>query len=179
MIERVDKVVCIKEGPLKAKNRTWTLLRVYEVVKSYLKGSYSGSSKHPYYYDVTTNQGDTVPVAEDIFRRHFEPISQHTPIDPAKVYKGMPLIYIPDHAGGMAWHEDSEAGFFVKMAPSGQAAFCRFFYKSHVDYPAHMTLRTTANSESAQLRNLYQMNTVPIAEIERAMEFIKLREGFV
>ncbi len=87
---------------------------------------------------------------------------------PQNLQKGTQIIYVPDHADGVS-HSDCEIGFVTSMTEEG--AFCRYWSKHN---PGH--LRTTANSEMTQFKNLVVMNTYPQIEIDALLHVIEKGE---
>ncbi len=60
--------------------------------------------------------------------------------------RGDQIVYIPTHANGDKNHQDSEHGFVDRAGVS--AIFCRYWSQ------AYGTLRTRANAEATDIKNL-------------------------
>lgn len=71
---------------------------------------------------------------------------------PTDVPIGTQIAYIPNHANKNIEHADVEFGFIMRKSVTGRAYFCRFWLKQE---PYTNLLRTNANSESVDIRNLY------------------------
>lgn len=71
-----------------------------------------------------------------------------------KFNPGDQIAYIPDHANGQIDHPDVEFGFIVKENPRMENVYvCRYFYYDH-DKKQLGVLRTKANGENTNVRNL-------------------------
>lgn len=83
--------------------------------------------------------------------------------------RGTQIVYIPDHADGNILHEDCEFGFIWKQHPSTDepAHFCRYWKKNNLG-----ELRTVANSELTNDRDLKQIKSVPQSKVDRAIKRI-------
>jgi hypothetical protein len=76
----------------------------------------------------------------------------------SKIKIGFQILYAPDHAinelGLIKDHKDIEYGFITSKTNSGY--FCRYWMKGKEG----IELRTTANSESTNLYNLFKYEKV-------------------
>lgn len=95
------------------------------------------------------------------------------PIKPEDAVRGKQIVYIPSHADGNPGHPDSEFGFItssgrVNALEGGDAVFCRYFFNGKAG-----KIRTTANSESTNLRDLYPCESVPQFVVEALLWLIE------
>lgn len=82
------------------------------------------------------------------------------PID--TLSRGKQIVYIPDHAKGDITHPDVDFGFITSWNSREEngvrewTVFCRYYRKHEPG-----KLRTTANSEATNKRDLYNCESVP------------------
>lgn len=81
--------------------------------------------------------------------------------------KGDQIVYMPDHADGPN-HPDAEFGFIMSLTPDGKGAFCRYWRKGNLG-----KLRTIANSERTDWRNLSNYQSVPQFVVENTIDMIE------
>jgi len=79
--------------------------------------------------------------------------------------QGTQIIYVPNHADSID-HPDCEEGFVTSVTENG--AFCRYWSKY---FSGH--LRTVANSEKTNFRNLVIKNTHDQQEINKLIQTMK------
>lgn len=77
--------------------------------------------------------------------------------------RGDQVAYVPNHAAGDLSHADVEFGFVTSVC--SDTVFCRYWSKYAVG-----ELRTKANSEGADARNIVHHTSRPQAAIDAAME---------
>ncbi len=76
--------------------------------------------------------------------------------------RGDQIIYVPDHAVFSGTNE-LEAGFVTSV--KGDVVFCRYWNKFDPN-----VLRTTANSEGTNIRDLMKKDSVPQDRVEQALK---------
>ena len=79
--------------------------------------------------------------------------------------RGTQIVYVPDHAADEN-DPDCEYGFITSIHKDGIRAFCRYWSKHNTG------LRTTANSELTEIRNLVERDTHAQAEVDSLLEAI-------
>jgi hypothetical protein len=91
--------------------------------------------------------------------------------DGRDMYRGSQIAYIPDHAKdaegkAILTHPDIEYGFINSFNSEGKP-FCRYWVKGNIS-----ELRTKANSELTDLRNILIWVSVPQSQVDAAIAAI-------
>ena len=81
--------------------------------------------------------------------------------------KGTQIVYVPTRASGTD-HPDAEPGFVFNSEVRDGSLFCRYWNK-HIP----TELRTKANSELTPMNMLHVQDTVPQAQVEKAIRRIE------
>lgn len=79
------------------------------------------------------------------------------------------IAYVPHHANGDLEHPDVEFGFVTSTRTTSdgrETVFCRYWSKHDQG-----RLRTSANSEGADIENIVAHDSVPDARVEWAIDF--------
>ena len=84
--------------------------------------------------------------------------------------RGDQIAYIPSHAKGDMDHPDVDFGFVTSISPyDNEIIFCRYWSKHEKG-----SLRTTANSEATNLRDLRPHKSVPDEAVTYAIKTIEI-----
>ncbi len=88
----------------------------------------------------------------------------------SELKRGTQIVYIPSHAMGVINHPDCEEGFVTSRTTNKieEVYFCRYWSKGH-----RYRLRTTANGEATNMRDLVVKDTRPQGVIEEVMRIIE------
>ena len=84
--------------------------------------------------------------------------------------QGDQVIYVPSHARNKGInHKDIEYGFVYSVSPTdSETLFCRYWIKGDAG-----VLRTVANSEATNLRDLRGYDSVSPGRVAETIEMIK------
>lgn len=82
-----------------------------------------------------------------------------------KLKRGTQIIYVPDHAKYVEDHPDCERGFVI--TDNGDTVFCRYFSRNY-----RYELRTVANSESTNKRDLVVRDTIEQSHVDSFIKHI-------
>ena len=80
--------------------------------------------------------------------------------------RGTQIIYLPDHAKDED-HPDAEPGFIFNKTQNPEVFFCRYWNKHR-----QWELRTKANSEATNIRNIFVKDTKPQKVVDKMIEKI-------
>ena len=80
--------------------------------------------------------------------------------------RGTQIIYVPSHAKYVEDHPDTERGFVI--TDMGETVFCRYFSRKY-----RYELRTLANSESTNKRDLVVRDTIEQSHVDNFIKSIK------
>ncbi len=88
----------------------------------------------------------------------------------SELKRGTQIVYVPSHADGDIKHPDCEEGFVISKTSDkySEAYFCRYWSKSY-----RYRLRTTANSEATNRRDLIVKDTRHQGIIEEMFRIIE------
>jgi len=93
---------------------------------------------------------------------------------------GTQIAYVPNHVKGDVNHKDVQFGFIAKKMNGDLGWFCRYWLnKKYWKDPAFPELRTVANSEGTDERNLVQHISVPQPIVDAWMKKHYINGEFV